>query len=51
MGNEKKVISLRLEEEFIEELKACAKEENRTISNLIETALIAYVKDKKERAR
>ncbi|MEA5134902.1 MAG: DUF6364 family protein [Candidatus Fimivivens sp.] len=51
MGIEKKVVSIRLDEEFIEELKKTAKEENRPLSNLIETILKSYVKDKKERAR
>ena len=50
MGIEKKVVSIRLDEEFIEELKQCAKEENRPLSNLIETVLKTYIKDKKERA-
>ena len=39
MGVEKKVLSIRLDEEMIEELRVSAKKENRTLSNLIETIL------------
>ncbi len=42
MGTEKRVLSLRLDEGFIEELKEIAREENRSLSNLIETVLKAY---------
>lgn len=47
MGIDKKVVSLRLEEDFIEELRVLAKGENRTLSNLIETVLKEYVKKQK----
>lgn len=47
MGIEKKVVSIRLDEEFIAELKACAQDENRPLSNFIETVLKEYVKGKK----
>ena len=43
MGIEKKVLSIRLSEEFINELKIIAKNENRPLSNLIETVLKQYV--------
>ncbi len=42
MGIEKKVVSIRLDEEIIVKLKKCAKEENRPLSNMIETVLKAY---------
>lgn len=45
MGIEKKVISLRLDEDFTKILKKIAKEQNRTVSNLIETVLKSYVKE------
>jgi len=47
MGIEKKVLSLRLDEEFIKELRKIAKEENRSLSNLIETVLKNYADSKK----
>ncbi|WP_066645039.1 DUF6364 family protein [Christensenella timonensis] len=46
MGVEKKVLSIRLDEEMIEELRVSAKKENRTLSNLIETILKDYLKRK-----
>ena len=46
MGIEKKVLSIRLDEEFINELKIIAKNENRPLSNLIETVLKRYVSSK-----
>lgn len=42
MGIEKKVVGIRLDEEIIAELKKCAEEENRPLSNMIETVLKAY---------
>lgn len=42
MGIEKKVVSIRLDEEVITELKKCAEEENRPLSNMIETVLKIY---------
>ena len=52
MGIEKKVYSFRLEEDLVEQLRVYAKEENRNLSNMIETILLQYVsnrvdKDKK----
>ena len=49
MGIEKKVLSVRLDEEFINELKIIAKSENRPLSNLIETVLKRYVNSKENR--
>lgn len=49
MGIEKKVVSMRLDEQFIEELREVAETQNRSLSNLIETVLKEYVaKLKKE---
>ncbi len=49
MGIEKKVVSMRLDEQFIEELREIAETQNRSLSNLIETVLKEYVaKLKKE---
>ncbi len=42
MGIEKKVVSVRLDEAFIQELKAIAEQQNRNLSNLIETVLKEY---------
>jgi len=42
MTQEKK-LQVRLDEELYEAVKVKAKEENRTISNLIRTALLAYL--------
>ena len=39
MGIERKVTSIRLDEDLIAELKIIAQEENRPLSNLIETIL------------
>lgn len=52
MGIEKKTYSFRLEEDLVEQLRVYAKEENRNLSNMIETILLQYVsnrvdKDKK----
>ena len=47
MGIEKKVYSVRLDEELLTELKAISKEENRSLSNLVETILKKYVNSKK----
>jgi len=43
MGLERKVISIRLEEDFIQELKDLAEQENRPLSNFIETVLKKHV--------
>ena len=51
MGIEKKVLSIRLDEEFLNELKALAKIENRPLSNFIETVLKKHVSSKKEQTK
>lgn len=43
MGVEKKVLSLRIDDEIIEKLKRLAEKENRSLSNFIETILKQYV--------
>lgn len=43
MDNKDKIIQVRVEAELHEQVKKKAEEENRTISNLIRTALIAYL--------
>ena len=48
MGIEKKVYSVRLDEELLKELKIIAKEENRPLSNLVETILKRYISSKKQ---
>ena len=45
VGIEKKVVSIRLDEQFIQELKDVAEMQNRSLSNLIETVLKEYVSD------
>ena len=47
MGMEKKVYSVRLNEELLEELKKIAEKENRSLSNLVETVLKKYVSENK----
>jgi len=47
MGIEKKVYSVRLDEDLLKELKIVAKEENRSLSNLVETVLKKFVDSKK----
>ncbi|MCL2350926.1 MAG: DUF6364 family protein [Firmicutes bacterium] len=51
MGIEKKVLSIRVDQELIDELKIIAKSDNRPLSNLIETVLKQYVGSKKETKR
>ena len=46
MGIEKKVLSIRVDQELIDKLKIIAKGDNRPLSNLIETILKQYVSDK-----
>ena len=45
MGIEKKVFSLRLDEELIEKIKVLAEKENRTVSNYVETVLKKCVQE------
>ena len=47
MGIEKKTYSFRLEDELVEELRKLAAQENRTLSNMVETILKKYVEDRK----
>lgn len=49
MDNKDKIIQVRVEAELHEEIKEAAEEENRTISNLIRTAMIAYLKQRKSK--
>lgn len=44
--NKDKKLQIRLDAELYEAVKERCKEENRNISNLIRTALIAYLKQK-----
>ena len=46
MGIEKKTYSFRLEENLVEQLRVYAKEENRNLSNMIETILLQYVSNR-----
>ncbi len=39
----KKVMSITIEESLYELLKQIAEKENRTVSNLVETAIIQYI--------
>ena len=43
MGIEKKAVSLRMDEQVIEDLRAVAGKQNRSLSNLIETVLKQYL--------
>ena len=43
MGIEKKVYSFRLEQELADRLQEYAKQENRSLSNMVETILKEYV--------
>ena len=49
MDNKDKIIQVRVEAELQDEIKAAAEEENRTISNLIRTAMIAYLKQRQSK--
>jgi len=51
MGIEKKVLSIRLDEEFINELKIIAKSENRPLSNFIETVIKKYVSSRENQCK
>lgn len=46
MRDERRVYSFRLEEKMMEKLKVHAKEDNRTLSNLVETILKSYIASK-----
>lgn len=45
MGVEKKTFSFRFNEDMVDQLRICAKRENRTLSNLVETILLNYLRD------
>ena len=45
MGIEKKTFSFRFNEDMVDRLRACAKQENRTLSNLVETILLNYLRE------
>ena len=45
MGVEKPVYSFRLNKELVDTLKVLATQQNRTLSNLVETILLQYVSD------
>lgn len=47
MGIEKKTISIRLDDEMIQELQLLAKKDNRNFSNLVETILKKYLEEQK----
>ena len=47
MGIEKKLVSVRMDEWIIDELRAIAESENRPLSNLIETIIKQYLASKK----
>ena len=49
MGIEKKVLSIRIDDEIIERLKVLADAENRSLSNYIETILKGHIEQKKTR--
>ena len=51
MGIEKKTYSFRLEENLVEQLRVYAKEENRNLSNMIETILLQYVSKREAREK
>ena len=42
MGLEKKVVSIRLDEDLSRNLKEAAQTQNRSLSNLVETSLKEY---------
>ena len=48
MGIEKKVYSVRLDEELLDKMKIIAKEQNRSLSNLVETVLKKCVQSENE---
>jgi len=42
VGIERKVVSIRMEESLLEQLKVIAEEQNRPFSNLVETVMKEY---------
>ena len=49
VGIEKKVYSFRLEDSLVEDLQKYAKQQNRKLSNLVETILKQYVAEEKRK--
>ncbi|MBS6639455.1 MAG: ribbon-helix-helix protein, CopG family [Clostridiaceae bacterium] len=45
MGVERPVYSFRLNKDLVDTLKVLAAQQNRTLSNLVETILLQYVTD------
>lgn len=48
MGIEKKVVSIRLDDQLVQELRVAAQVQNRSLSNLIETVLKEHLSDLKQ---
>lgn len=48
MGVEKKVYSFRLDTDMVNQLQRCAEQENRTLSNLVQTVLKRYLMEKQK---
>lgn len=51
MGIEKKVVSIRLDEQLVQELRVAAQVQNRSLSNLIETVLKEHLTTLKQEAK
>ena len=49
MGLEKKVVSVRLDEAFSQQLREIAEKQNRSLSNLVETVLKDYVSNQEKK--
>lgn len=50
MGVEKKVYSFRLDTEMVIQLQRFAEEDNRTLSNLVQTILKRYLEEKQNKS-
>ena len=48
MGIEKKVYSFRYEEDMVARLKGYAAQENRSLSNFVETVLLKYIAEREK---
>ena len=48
MGVEKKVYSFRLDTDMVNQLQRYAEQENRTLSNLVQTVLKRYLMEKQK---
>ena len=51
MGIEKKVYSFRFDEEMVEKLRCFGRQENRSLSNLVETILLEYLARREREAQ